>query len=235
MASDVLHALTIPLAGRPMTVIEQVTDSVTSPAFLASEVGAALGYPGKSFQLRLADWSEHLRPGKDVLKVEGEELAALKAAGAVGKNARSVLLLTESGLHLVLMLSSKPTAIRFQHWLADEVLPAIRRTGRYEPNDPRALAAHHLGRYALHVANEGYHYERLANAARIVRAVLAGATTTTSIALLAKMKPRNCAFVLRELERRGLLVEASTRHDDFENWALTPIDTTAPRQIEARS
>lgn len=39
--------------------------------------------------------------------------------------------LTEQGLYFFLGRSDKPKALPFQKWLAGEVLPAIRRTGRY--------------------------------------------------------------------------------------------------------
>ncbi|MBB4268152.1 BRO-N domain-containing protein [Roseospira visakhapatnamensis] len=38
----------------------------------------------------------------------------------------------ESGLYVLIMTSRKPAARRFRKWVTAEVLPAIRKTGRYE-------------------------------------------------------------------------------------------------------
>ncbi|SPU45927.1 BRO-N domain-containing protein [Brevundimonas diminuta] len=49
--------------------------------------------------------------------------------------------LSESGLYKLIMRSDKQEALVFQHWIASEVLPSIRKTGKY------ALADH--GREAM--------------------------------------------------------------------------------------
>jgi prophage antirepressor-like protein len=113
-----------------MTVV-QSTDG--SPLFIASEVGIALGYGDDGRRLRdsvQGEWADRLRP-RDVRKLSGEELAPLKSSGVVAPNTPALVLLTESGLYRVLMLSGKPAALRLQEWLADEVLPALRATGSY--------------------------------------------------------------------------------------------------------
>ena len=45
---------------------------------------------------------------------------------------QKLLALSEQGLYFFLGRSDKPKALPFQMWLAGEVLPAIRKTGRYE-------------------------------------------------------------------------------------------------------
>lgn len=42
------------------------------------------------------------------------------------------ILVNEAGLYRLIMRSRKPEAEAFQNWIAEEVLPTIRRTGRYE-------------------------------------------------------------------------------------------------------
>ena len=42
------------------------------------------------------------------------------------------MLLTESGFYAVAVRSRKPEAISFRVWVTKEVLPAIRKTGKYE-------------------------------------------------------------------------------------------------------
>lgn len=52
--------------------------------------------------------------------------------------------ISESGLYKLAMRSDKPQAEPFQDWIAEEVIPSIRRTGRYElvePKQPDLLAA----------------------------------------------------------------------------------------------
>jgi prophage antirepressor-like protein len=54
----------------------------------------------------------------------------------------------ESGLYSLILGSEKPEAKRFKHWVTSKVLPAIRKTGRYEaprqesqpPSDALAIA-----------------------------------------------------------------------------------------------
>lgn len=45
---------------------------------------------------------------------------------------QEMLTLSEQGLYFFLGRSDKPRALPFQKWLAGEVLPAIRKTGKYE-------------------------------------------------------------------------------------------------------
>lgn len=51
-----------------------------------------------------------------------------------GQN-RDVLCVSESGLYRILMRSNKPQAEPFQDWIAEEVIPSIRKTGRYAVRD----------------------------------------------------------------------------------------------------
>ena len=50
---------------------------------------------------------------------------------------QEVLTVNESGVYALIFTSRKPEAKRFRKWVTSEVLPAIRRTGRYETSDPR--------------------------------------------------------------------------------------------------
>ena len=44
---------------------------------------------------------------------------------------RKVLIVSESGMYMLIMRSRKPEAIAFQRWITREVLPAIRKNGSY--------------------------------------------------------------------------------------------------------
>lgn len=55
---------------------------------------------------------------------------------------QDMLCLSEQGLYFFLARSDKPRALPFQKWIAGEVLPALRKTGRFEiPQDERTRAA----------------------------------------------------------------------------------------------
>lgn len=58
-----------------------------------------------------------------------------------GVHAPSFKLISEAGLYKLIMRSDKAEALAFRHWIASEVLPSIRKTGKY------ALADH--GREAM--------------------------------------------------------------------------------------
>jgi len=51
-------------------------------------------------------------------------------------HSQKLILISESGLYKLIMRSDKAEALAFQHWIASEVLPSIRKTGSY------ALADH---------------------------------------------------------------------------------------------
>lgn len=50
---------------------------------------------------------------------------------------QQTLMISEQGLYFVLGRSDKPKALPFQIWLAGDVLPAIRKTGRYDDQQGR--------------------------------------------------------------------------------------------------
>lgn len=46
-------------------------------------------------------------------------------------NGTMAILINESGLYSLILSSKLPSAKRFKHWVTSEVLPAIRKTGKY--------------------------------------------------------------------------------------------------------
>lgn len=115
----------------------------------ARQVAEALDYSrADRLVSRIAEeWSDELAEDIDYVVFRGEDLAALKSAvpDLVDARAPALLMLTESGVHLVSLLSRQPAAKRLRRWLASEVLPAIRKTGFYT----------HPGRAAPTVADLG--------------------------------------------------------------------------------
>jgi len=59
---------------------------------------------------------------------------------------QQMLTVNESGLYALIFKSRKPEAKKFKKWVTAEVLPAIRKTGRYEaqPQQPRHAAREQL-------------------------------------------------------------------------------------------
>ena len=51
---------------------------------------------------------------------------------------RPMWLVNESGMYALIIRSSKPKAREFRKWITNEVLPSIRKTGRYEVGSARA-------------------------------------------------------------------------------------------------
>lgn len=104
-------------------------------AWLASQVNEALGYE-RADQVVTAisrDMTGEVEEGTDYAVLRGEELALVKQAipDLVDARAPAVMVLFESGVHLVAMRARTEKARSFRRWLAEEVLPSIRRTGGY--------------------------------------------------------------------------------------------------------
>ena len=89
-----------------------------SPWFVAADVCAALGYLNTSKAL-----GDHL----DADERNSALVPTPNAPLGVPTN-----VISESGLYALVLRSRKPEARKFAKWVTSEVLPAIRKTGRYE-------------------------------------------------------------------------------------------------------
>jgi len=107
----------------------QVADD-GEPLFVAKDVCGALG---------IADHKQAIST------LDDDELVSLKVISS-GQN-RALKAVTEGGLYALIFKSVKPEAKKFRRWVTGEVLPAIRRHGRYDPAElarqlpPRARRA----------------------------------------------------------------------------------------------
>jgi prophage antirepressor-like protein len=72
-------------------------------------------------------------------RLDPEEKGYLRLADAMGRH-RETTFINESGLYAVILRSDKPEAKPFRKWVTSEVLPAIRKTGRYEPEPQKPLS-----------------------------------------------------------------------------------------------
>jgi len=85
------------------------------PLFMAKEIGSILNMSNIHEQIRHidSDWKEFRKT---------ETLGG----------AQQMTFLTEPGLYYLIMRSNKPEAKLFQKWVVTEILPSIRKTGKYE-------------------------------------------------------------------------------------------------------
>ena len=108
------------------------------PYFRAADITATLGYSNGSQAVRT-----HVN--KDYVKTLAElssDVSVVLCSSENGRNAatpaltkvegfKSPLFICEYGVHELIMHSKKPEALRFHRWLVEEVLPEIRKTGKY--------------------------------------------------------------------------------------------------------
>lgn len=90
--------------------------SVETPLFVAIDVAAALGY-----QRARDAVTQHCDPD-DIIKAEIETKGGRQTINCVN----------ESGLYALIFGSKLESAKRFKRWVTNEVLPAIRKQGRFE-------------------------------------------------------------------------------------------------------
>lgn len=86
------------------------------PWFVGKDVATALGYKDTS----------------DALKKHVSDEDKLTRRFADSGQSREMYIINESGLYALLFGSKLESAKRFKHWVTSEVLPTIRKTGRYE-------------------------------------------------------------------------------------------------------
>lgn len=90
------------------------------PLFVAIDVASALGFQKPSNAV-----SQH---------VDSEDLIKQEITDKLGR-AQTVNCVNESGLYALIFGSKLESAKRFKRWVTSEVLPAIRKTGRYEAQE----------------------------------------------------------------------------------------------------
>lgn len=96
------------------------------PWMVGKDAAAALGY---------ADTS-------DALKRHVDDEDKLTRRFTDSGQSREMYVINESGLYSLVLSSKLPGAKKFRRWVTSEVLPAIRKTGMYIPQDyPSALRA----------------------------------------------------------------------------------------------
>lgn len=102
--------------------VRTITDEHGEPWFVAADVCAVLG---------------HTNPTVAVDRLDDDERAK-KSLGRQG----DTWIISESGLYALIVRSNKKQAKVFRKWVTSEVLPTIRKTGKYEvPTEPAITPA----------------------------------------------------------------------------------------------
>lgn len=105
------------------------------PWFVAADIASALQYLTAKDMARNLDDDEK---GRQILPTPGGD--------------QEMLVINESGLYSAILRSRKAEAKRFKKWVTAEVLPAIRKYGRYE--DPSNKMATLVGET---IGTDGFH------------------------------------------------------------------------------
>lgn len=88
-----------------------------TPLFVAIDIAVALGYKNPKVAA-----SQHVDP---------EDITSQEILDSMGRK-QTVNCVNESGLYALIFGSKLESAKRFKRWVTNEVLPAIRKQGRYE-------------------------------------------------------------------------------------------------------
>lgn len=102
--------------------VRTIIDKDGNPWWVARDVCVALG-------IRIS--------GHTFSNLKSDERSGISLPSLGGK--QSTLIISESGLYTLIMRSNKPEAEQFRQWISREVLPSIRKTGRYSLNVMAAL------------------------------------------------------------------------------------------------
>lgn len=90
------------------------------PYFVGKDVASILGYERATKAIR-----DH---------VDDEDIDAVPIQDSIGRM-QNTPVINESGVYSLILSSKLTTAKRFKRWVTSEVLPSIRRTGRYDIKD----------------------------------------------------------------------------------------------------
>lgn len=105
------------------------------PWFCAKDVCAVLGY----------------RNDTDAVKKHCREAGVAKRDLSSGGQRRELAFINEGNLYRLIIKSRKEEAKRFESWVCDEVLPALRKTGNYQTGG-RPTAASRIANHRLRVS-----------------------------------------------------------------------------------
>lgn len=123
-----VELFTFPATGQPVRTAELRG----APAVVANDVCAVLQHSNS--RQAVANLPEHMKGVTEVDTPGGTQ---------------RMTVLTEAGVYRLVMRSNLPAAVAFQDWLAETVLPAIRRTGSYSVPSVAALSPRELAQLVI--------------------------------------------------------------------------------------
>jgi prophage antirepressor-like protein len=110
-------------------------------AVVATELGRLLGYTNNGSRLvqmittGRRSWTERFREGIDYEMLQGQDLQDFLEILSHGERVKPrfshLMILYTSGIHLVLLNTSKSIGTQLHQWLVDEVFPSLKATGSY--------------------------------------------------------------------------------------------------------
>lgn len=98
--------------------------TVENPLFVAVDIASVLGYKNTTTAIQ-----DNVYP---------EDVSKQEITDSMGRK-QTVNCVNESGLYALIFGSKLESAKRFKRWVTNEVLPAIRRNGRYEAPRPETI------------------------------------------------------------------------------------------------
>ena len=107
--------------------IRMVQDENKEVWFVADDVCKVLGY--KNTKAAIAAHCDKVTDSKDMVEGETELCKKITVDTKGGKQA--MIAINEPDLYRLIMRSRMPDAVRFERWVVEDVLPTIRKTGKY--------------------------------------------------------------------------------------------------------
>jgi anti-repressor protein len=99
---------------KPSKTLTTITDEKGDPWFVAKDACMILGLTNSREAVSVLDASE-----KNTVRI----------SDGIQRGNPNKTIISEAGLYRLIMRSNKPDAIKFQMWIAHDVLPQIRKTG----------------------------------------------------------------------------------------------------------
>ena len=108
--------------------VRMATDVNGMTWFVADDVCKILGY--KNTAKAVADHCRKVFDSKDLVEGENEICKKMTFKDASGQG-RAMIAINEPDLYRLIMTSRMPDARKFEKWVVEDVLPTIRKTGKY--------------------------------------------------------------------------------------------------------
>ena len=109
------------------TSIRMALDDQKNVWFVAEDVVKLLGYTKDAASVI----KQHCRKVYDSKDLDGTNELAKKITVDLGDRKRAMIAISEPDLYRLIMRSNMPEARNFERWVVEDVLPQIRKTGKY--------------------------------------------------------------------------------------------------------